>query len=73
MKKEFIPPHYSEKLLIRLIREEKTLSGLVDLCDLYRDLEAQKDIIITLKIKTEVMLQQKTIIYGGDILGNEKE
>lgn len=63
------PPHYSESLLIRLIRETKTITDLTGLCNLYRELEKQNDIVITYKINSEVKLQQQTIIYGGDTLG----
>lgn len=63
------PPQYSESLLIRLIRETKTINDLTGLCNLYRELEKQNDIVITYKINSEVKLQQQTIIYGGDTLG----
>jgi len=62
-------PQYTEALLVRLIRETATMEELTDLCKLYMDLEMQNDIIITLKVKAEVGLQQQTIIYGGDTLG----
>ncbi|MBO6184231.1 MAG: hypothetical protein J6O88_05975 [Chryseobacterium sp.] len=64
-------PHYSEKMIIGLIRETKTIEDLTDLCNLLRDIEEQKDLTITFRISREVQIQQKTIIYGGDILGDK--
>lgn len=69
--KNTLPPHYSEKMMIGLIRDTKTIEELTDLCSLYKDLQAQKDIVITIRMAREVNLQQKTIIYGGDILGDK--
>lgn len=71
MKPNKLPPHYSEKMMIELIRETTTIEDLTALCRLYKDLQKQKDIVITYKMKREVKLQQETIIYGGDILGNK--
>lgn len=64
-------PRYQEKMIIGLIRETKTIEDLTDLCNLLRDIEEQKDLTITFKINQEVQIQQKTIIYGGDILGDK--
>lgn len=64
-------PEYSEKMMIGLIRETKTIEDLTDLCKLLRTVENQKDLVITYKINREVRLQQQTIIYGGDILGDK--
>ena len=66
------PPRYSEKILIGLIKETTDLDNLTSLCKLYRDLEEQGDIDITQKINREVQIQQKVIIYGGDLLGDKK-
>lgn len=67
------PPQYSESLLIRLIRETKTLTDLTELCNLYRDLEEQKDLVITHKVTSEVQLQSWTILYSGDSFGKTNE
>ncbi len=64
-------PRYHEKMIIALIRETKTIEELTDLCNLLRDIEEQKDLTITFKINQEVQIQQQTIIYGGDILGDK--
>lgn len=71
MKTNKNPPHYSEKMMIGLIRNTKTIEDLTELCLLFRDLKTQKDIIITDRMQREVNIQQKTIIYGGDILGDK--
>ncbi|MCX8533069.1 hypothetical protein [Chryseobacterium luquanense] len=64
-------PEYSEKMMIGLIRETKTIDDLTNLCKLLRAVEKQNDLVITYKMNKEVRLQQQTIIYGGDILGDK--
>jgi hypothetical protein len=71
MKSNKNPPHYSEKMMIELIRETKTIEELTQLCKLYKDLEKQRDIVITFRMTREIGMQQETIIYGGDILGDK--
>ncbi|MEI7486440.1 MAG: hypothetical protein WCJ72_03345 [Chryseobacterium sp.] len=65
------PPEYSEKMIIGLIRDTKKIEDLVSLGELINDLESQKDLVITEKIRREIRLQQETIIYGGDLLDNK--
>ena len=55
-------PHYSQVLLRRLVWETKDLDDLVDLCRLYRDLEAQGDIVITYPLKAEVAVQTRLLV-----------
>lgn len=66
-------PTYRETMIIGLIRDTKTIEDLTDLGQLLRDIENQNDLTITEKIKREVQLQQQTIIYGGDILGDKSK
>ncbi|KFF26886.1 hypothetical protein [Chryseobacterium vrystaatense] len=67
-----LPPKYSEKMILTLTKDSKSIEDLTNLCGLLKALEKQKDIIITQKIQREVKLQQQTIIYGGDLLGDKK-
>ena len=55
-------PHYSQAMLIRLIRQTKDIQDLCDLGMLYKDLEAQEDIKITFRLKMEIRIQQELLI-----------
>ena len=55
-------PHYSQTMLIRLIRQTKDIQDLCDLGMLYRDLAAQEDITITFRLKMEIRIQQELLI-----------
>lgn len=55
-------PHYSQTTLIRLVRQTKDIQDLCDLGKLYRDLQAQEDIIITFRLKMEIRIQQELLI-----------
>ena len=55
-------PRYPQALLRRLVWETKDLDDLVDLCRLYRELEAQGDIVITYRLKAEVAVQTRLLV-----------
>ena len=55
-------PHYSQAMLIRLIRQTKDIQDLYNLGMLYRDLKEQGDIIITFRLKMEIRIQQELLI-----------
>lgn len=60
-------PRYTEKMLIRIINDCHDLDDLTNLCNNLRDLERNKDLIITEKIKREVKVQQMVIVFGGKL------
>lgn len=55
-------PHYSQAMLIRLVRQTKDIQDLCDLGLLYKDLAAQEDITITFRLKMEIRIQQELLI-----------
>lgn len=59
-------PHYSQALLIRLIRQTKDIQDLCNLGMLYRDLKEQGDIIITFRLKMEIKIQQELLILRDE-------
>lgn len=61
------PPEYSEKTIIGIINDCNDIQDLSDLCNTLRDLERNKDLIITEKIKREVKVQQMVIVFGGKL------
>lgn len=64
-------PHYSQTLLIRLIRQTKDIQDLCDLGLLYRDLAAQGDITITFRLKMEIRIQQELLILRDEEKEND--
>ena len=66
------PPRYTEQTLIRIIQDCYDLDDLTNLCNNLRDLEENKDLEITSKMKMEVKVQQQVIIFGGKFLGRNK-
>ena len=59
-------PHYSQTMLIRLVRETKDIQDLCNLGMLYRDLKEQGDIIITFRLKMEIKIQQELLILRDE-------
>ncbi len=59
-------PHYSEKLLIRIIYDCVSLEDLVLLGQLYTQLEDQGDIKITRKILYHTKIKQYELVYSGE-------
>lgn len=55
-------PHYSQTMLIRLVRQTKDIQDLCNLGMLYKDLEVQEDIKITFRLKMEIRIQQELLI-----------
>lgn len=49
-----LPPEYSEKMILTLINNTTSIEDLMSLAQLIKDLEEQKDLIITEKIRREI-------------------
>lgn len=64
-------PHYSQKMLIQLVRETKDIQDLCNLGLLYRDLAAQEDIRITIRLKMEIKIQQELLILRDEEKKND--
>ncbi len=64
-------PHYSQAMLIRLIRQTKDIQDLCDLGLLYKDLAAQEDITITFRLKMEIRIQQELLILRNEEKEND--
>lgn len=63
--------HYSQKMLIQLVRETKDIQDLCNLGLLYRDLAAQEDIRITIRLKLEIKIQQELLILRDEEKEND--
>lgn len=60
------PPEYSPQLLIRLVRETKSIQDLVHLNILFRELEEAGDFKISRRLVMEMKIQDRFFRYKGD-------
>lgn len=66
------PPQYSEKTLMCILSDCKTIEELCDVGSIMKELSEAGDFPMTLKLKAFVMVKQQQLIYGKNFKNRKK-